>query len=912
VKTLEICRKIAVLALLFASIESYATNATKVISDKDNNYFWWEAEDAVRHTFPESWSFRPNSAQEKNMLSNGAWLQTDKGANATAEWMIELPQAGSYNLWVRKFWYHGPFKWRFNNQPERECSRKCSLVDSVEIRKFVCANWVPLGEVILPQGKNTLHIKLDPQASAAGIDCWLLTRGPFVPNGKHKPGEKYNRSEDGWFSFEPDAEKYVSDSMFDFRCLNQKRAGDDGFLKADGYDITFENNGGKVKFWSVTSGFDFDHNSVDYLARRLAKYGVNMVRIHHPIHDKGSKDPTTVDKKTLDRLHYFVASMAKQGIYTKLSFFFPLWSPITKGFKLPGYYECDNKKPFSLLFYHPRMQEIYKDWAKELLTTVNPYTGKSFADDPAVGIVEIVNEDGLFFWTFMPYVNQPAECVQVIEELFGNWLIKKYGSIDNAVNAWGDKGAKPEHGKIENGRVPLYHAGFFGSFDWAINARNQLRAEDQLTFMVELQRGFYKTMSDYFKNELGVKCLISASNWITVDAKNLGAIEKYTYTVCDVIDRHAYYSNPHKGNNHSWSVAAGHTYKDKSGLLIPDSLTKELQYGRKPHIVSEYNYPSPNRFRGEGVYMAATYGSLAGTDAFFFFSMNSSDWQNINTKFPIYTPVVMGQFPAFSYIFREDIVKRGPVVADIVYSLKDLLAMKGTSIVEAAYLDDLRKKDIAKNKHAQVDIPSVIDPLAYYVGQVRVDFSENTGKSKITDISSYINLSKKTVRSATGELFWDWKRGISTLNTTRAQAVCGFLKHAGEIKLDNIVIKSDNEYCTIVAVAIDGKDIIESKRILVQVMTEDRNYGFKSVPVKDDPNDLKQIKGMQEITEIGQAPILVKNIRGSIQIKTADADKAKVFALDLCGYKKATVGTSSREAVIIDFLPDVLYYMIVK
>ncbi len=887
-------------------------DAAKVTTDKEQSYFWWEAEDSSSNTFPKSWSFRPSNAREKAVLSGGNWLQTDKGGNAVAEWNIDLPRGGTFNLWVRKFWYHGPFKWRFNDQPERECVKKCSLVDSVKMRKFVCANWVSLGEITLPAGKNTLKIKLDPKATAAGIDCWMLTDRPFVPNGKHKPGEKYNRTEPGWFNFEPDPEKYTADSMFDMRSLNQERAGDDGFLKADGFDIVFEKTGKTVKFWAVTSGFNYDHASVDYLAKRLAKYGVNMVRVHSPIYDKNSKDPSKVDMKILDRLHYFVAALAKQGIYTKLSFFFPLWCPITKGFNLPGYYECDKKKPFSLLFYHPSMQKIYKNWAKVLLTTVNPYTGKAFADDPAVGIVEIVNEDGLFFWTFMPYVNQPAECAHVIEKLFGDWLIKKYGSIDQAVTAWGSKGAKPKHGKIEHGRVPLYNPGFLGSFDWAVKARNQRRAEDQLKFIVELQRGFYQKMAEYFRHDLGVKCLISASNWHTADARNLAALEKYTYTVCDVIDRHGYYNAPHKGRNHSWDVRTGHTYKDKSGMLVPDSLTKELQYGKKPHMISEYNYPMPNRFRAEGVYMAATYGSLTGTDAFFYFSMKSSDWQNVNSKFSVYTPAVMGQFPAFSYIYRENVVKSGPVVADITYSLKDLLQMKGTSVVEAAYMDDLRKKDIDKAKNIQIEMPSIIDPLAYYVGQVRVDFSPDANNTKLMNLAPYINMKKKTVRSATGQLFWNWKDGYSTLNTPRAQGACGFLKKAGKIKLDNVMISSDNEYGTIVVVAIDGLNINDSQKILVQVITEDSNYGFKSVPVKDDPSDKKQIKGMREITDIGRPPMLVKNIGGSVIIKTANAENAKVYALDFCGYKKSSLNSGSARNVKIDLQPDVLYYMIVK
>lgn len=878
--------------------------ATEATIAPDKSYIWWEAEDADDHNFPESQAFAPRNDKEKATLSEGGWLQTDKSANGTASWTVDVPEDGTYYFWTRKFWAHGPFKWHFNDQPEQHCKRSASLVDSVQMRKFVCSNWVPLGKVTLKKGKNTLRIKADPEATAFGIDCWLLSKKSFFPNGPFKPGKKYNRTEPGWFCFEPDPDKYTGKDLLDLRFLNQKRAGDEGFLKSKGMDVVFEKTGKKAKFWGVNAGCGFgdDKASIDYFVKKLAKYGVNMVRVHSGVHDNKSKDALSVNKAYLDKLHYFVAALAKQGIYTNLSFYFPLWFKITDAYKLEGYYEEDKKTPFSLIFYHPRMQEIYKSWAKGLLTTKNPYTGMSLAEDPAVGIVEIVNEDGLFFWTFMPYSGQPEQCVKILEKKFGDWLILKYGSIDEAFKTWGKSGtAKVKGTNVAEGRVGLYHPGFLGSFDWAVKARNHKRAVDQVTFLVEFQRNFYKNMSDYFRKDLGVKGMISASNWHTVDAKNLAALEKYTYTVCDIIDRHGYFGGMHKGDNASWSVRKGHTYKDRSGLTEPDSLTKELQYGTKPHMISEYNYPTPNRFRTEGVYMASTYGSLTGTDSFFYFAMHRPDWRKTNTKFPVFTPAVMGQFPAFSYIYREGIVKEGPVVADFTYSLKDLLNLKGTDIVEVAYMDELRKKDIKNKKNTQIEMPNVIDPLAYYVGQVRVGFSKDKSDSKLMDLTPFIDHKNKTIKTTNGQLYWNWGKGYSTLNDPRAQAICGFLKKAGKIELGDVTISSSNEYGTIVAVAIDGKAIKDSEKILVQVMTEDKNYGFKS-----SGTDIKKI------VDNGRAPLLVKNIEGQVEIKHTSADKLQVYALGFNGYVKSTMGKGKDGKFTIPLEKDVLYYMISK
>ena len=45
--------------------------------------------------------------------------------------------------------------------------------------------------------------------------------------------------------------------------------------------------------------------------------------------------------------------------------------------------------------FMPQMIEMQHEYARDLLMHVNPYTGKSYADEPAVALIEISNEDGL-------------------------------------------------------------------------------------------------------------------------------------------------------------------------------------------------------------------------------------------------------------------------------------------------------------------------------------------------------------------------------------------------------------------------------------------------------------------------------------------------------------------------------------
>ena len=75
------------------------------------------------------------------------------------------------------------------------------------------------------------------------------------------------------------------DAVLDLRKLNERIAGQDGFIQREGDNLVL-GNGEIVRFWGVNLHGDNaggNRSSVDYLARRLAKIGVNTVRYHSPI-----------------------------------------------------------------------------------------------------------------------------------------------------------------------------------------------------------------------------------------------------------------------------------------------------------------------------------------------------------------------------------------------------------------------------------------------------------------------------------------------------------------------------------------------------------------------------------------------------------------------------------------------------
>jgi hypothetical protein len=207
------------------------------------------------------------------------------------------------------------------------------------------------------------------------------------------------------------------------RSLNELFAGEHGAIAAKRDEFVFSGNQQPVRFWAVNGPpHELSGDALKICARRLAKYGVNLVRMHGAIFDKSGN----ADAKKVAHAQEVVAAMKAEGIYTHFSIYFPLWmSPPSDHSWLKGY---DGKKhPFAALMFNPEFQQHYRDWWKTLLLTTNS-EGKRLADEPAVFGLEIQNEDSFFFWTFNEQI--PDEQLRILESQFGDWLKKKYGSLD--------------------------------------------------------------------------------------------------------------------------------------------------------------------------------------------------------------------------------------------------------------------------------------------------------------------------------------------------------------------------------------------------------------------------------------------------------------------------------------------------
>src|SRR5262245_20097630 len=100
-----------------------------------------------------------------------------------------------------------------------------------------------------------------------------------------------------------------------------------------------------------------------------------------------------------------------------------------------------------------------------------------------------------------------------------------------------------------------------------------------------------------------------------------------------------------------------------------------------------------------------------------------------------------------------------------------------------------------------------------------------------------------------------------------------------------------------IAVALDDRPLSESRRILLQVMSEERATGFETEVIDATTKRIKNI---------GRDPWQVKRPSGTVTFQRPDAAKLKITPLDFIGRPTAPA-TTGRE---IKLLPTTVYYLV--
>ncbi len=253
---------------------------------------------------------------------------------------------------------------------------------------------------------------------------------------------------DGWFPFViPDI---AEDSVANVSSYNNTVAGENGFIEVR--DGRFVDGAGKrLKFLAtnLTFGEAFPSKEIaPKIAARMAALGINCVRFHHMdahfnprgIWDPKYKDRRHIDPEMIDRLDWIIYQLKLHGIYADINLHVSRTFTEADGFenagKLPKYDKgVDN--------FEPRMIQLQRDYARDLLTHENPYTKTRYVDEPCIAMVELNNENSMLRFSFGSTFHLLPEPYR--GELMSQWtahLRGRYADTQALRKAW-DEGSEP-------------------------------------------------------------------------------------------------------------------------------------------------------------------------------------------------------------------------------------------------------------------------------------------------------------------------------------------------------------------------------------------------------------------------------------------------------------------------------------
>ncbi|MDO4856556.1 MAG: carbohydrate binding domain-containing protein [Thermoguttaceae bacterium] len=219
-------------------------------------------------------------------------------------------------------------------------------------------------------------------------------------------------------------------------------AGDAGRVRIAG-DVFVDGTGKTLRFWGVNLPFDSNFPQKADAARfalRLRSFGINVVRLHFvdtKIWGKYEKlGHRKMDEEKLDRLDWFIYQMKLVGIYVNINLHVGRTLDSRDG-NFPEVEKLPNMQK-GVDNYVPEMIELQKEYARDLLTHVNPYTKKAYTEDPCVAFVEINNENSIVCeWNCGHLEELPDFYAKMLWERWNSWLAERYKTTEELSKAWG-------------------------------------------------------------------------------------------------------------------------------------------------------------------------------------------------------------------------------------------------------------------------------------------------------------------------------------------------------------------------------------------------------------------------------------------------------------------------------------------
>ena len=627
-------------------------------------------------------------------------------------------------------------------------------------------------------------------------------------------------------------------ASLDLSFLLDAPAGKHGFPRVrDGHLV--RGDGARLRLWGVHLT-DWSRGSVllptkedaPMWASTLARYGINCVRLHFLDLDvprgiiAAGSDSRHFDAQQLDRLDFLVPELKKRGIYVDLNL--NVGRSYRAGDSVPDFERIRWAKGLTL--YDPRLIALQKEYARMLLTHVNPYTGLAYRDEPAMAIVEILNENAVWVgFSATPFYDA------ALTTLYNEWLAKNLSTAELAR-------LREITGVAADAPVPRLKGPEVGAAP-----KERFFAESR--FIVDVETRFYTGMASYLRDSLGVRVPITATadhGHSSSSYPMLMALSKL-----DIVDGHVYWQHP-------GSPPPVNTPMVNDPLHSTVVQLSRTAVAGKPYTVSEFNHPFPNEWAAEGIPIIAAYGAFQDWDAIMVYTFEpkrDAAWKSyVGDPFDIsLDPVRMTQMATGALAFLRGDVRPARQTVTRSYARDQAFESRRLARTEQPYFTP--------------GFPPAL-PLTHGV---------RIGSLDGAPTATYAAIDRATIVSDTRELVWRTTadaHGLVTEETDRTQALIGFVKaHRPAVK--NLSADVRNEFAAIVLSALDAKPIASASRLLLTAGSRVSNTG------------LQWNADRTRTAQQGGAPSLIEPVTGTVTLRGLTGPVRGVSAVALDGAGKA-------------------------
>ena len=390
-------------------------------------------------------------------------------------------------------------------------------------------------------------------------------------------------------------------SALDFSAVRKTDApaGKYGRVVAKGGHFEFENLPGvPQRFYGVNvcgSANVPPEDSADRFVRTLVRSGYNAIRFHHHdghLVDKSDPAALKPDEKALRRFDALAAACVKHGLYITTDVYVsrtPTWRSV--GIDRDGKMSMPDFK--SLVPVHKGTWENYKAFARLFLGHVNPFTGRTLAEEPALIGLSLVNENPLDGVTPQTYAQLPGW-----KTAWEKWLAAQ-------------KKAKPEI----YGDIPAkFPSTCFGN----------RHGSAFLVFLQAVERHFAKSVRAFLRDELGCRAPLTNMNCYGTFSSQVVRHDAYDYT-----DTHFYVDHP-RFLGPAWSPPV--VSDGVNPFTTPYAGVARgagLRFFDRPFTITEFNFCGPSPVRSCGGIATGAAASLQDWSGLWRFAWTHSDYFGI-------------------------------------------------------------------------------------------------------------------------------------------------------------------------------------------------------------------------------------------------------------------------------------------